>query len=62
MSDVAAKKGWYAQIGMSQQSFAKLKRLRERLEKAMGVSLSWNDFVSKVMPHIEKGVKEEVDK
>lgn len=62
MEAASKKKGWYAQIGMSQQNFEKLKRLQAMLEKAMGVSLSWNDFVSKVMPHIEKGVKEEVER
>lgn len=50
---------WYSQIGVNQQNFAKLKKLRETLGRSMSIKLSWNDFIGQVLPHIEAAVKKE---
>jgi hypothetical protein len=51
-----AKRGWYRQIGVSQQTFAKLAALKEKKARELGIDPSWNEFFQLLMPSIEKAV------
>ncbi len=53
---------WYNQIGINKKNFARLRKLREDLRRSMGISLSWNDFVGKMLPHMEAAVKKEISR
>jgi len=48
------KKVWYAQIGLSQETYAKLTRLKEKLEKQVGIKLSWNEFITLHVKELEE--------
>lgn len=58
----AQRHSWYSQIGVNQKNFARLRKLRADLGHAMGIKLSWNDFIGQVLPSIEEGVKKETSK
>jgi hypothetical protein len=49
-----AKRGWYRQIGVSRDTFAKLSALKDKKAQALGIDPSWNEFFQLLMPGIEK--------
>lgn len=38
------RRGWYAQIGVSQETFSRLTQVKKAKEKELGIVLSWNKF------------------
>lgn len=53
-------KVWYAQIGLSQQTFARLTKVKQETEAEVGISLSWNEFFILHLKKLKKGEKHEV--